>query len=149
MFTRFTGLLAMLAVGFLAAPVNAHEVKRVNNGTVAFSGVDATDKVQLIRENGTPGTVTICIAASQNVTWWKTLEVWAGPNRKLSGMVEVKDNNKGPNCLSYDTNEFAPKYARIEMKKAKAFNAPSGAVFKRFSPWAYDGKKFTVRWIGD
>ncbi|MEM9232145.1 MAG: hypothetical protein AAGB10_21340 [Pseudomonadota bacterium] len=137
-----------LVSALIAASAHAHDVNIVKNETVRFSGVDKTDQVQLVRANGTPGMVSICLQAGPNVTWWKTLEVWAGPNRRL-GKLETKDGNRGPYCLSYDTNEFAPKYARIELRKAKALGAPSGPAFKAFSPWAYHGKKFTVNWIKD
>lgn len=145
------GLFAAVVVAAIlaAGPVRAHDVRPVANASLPFqSGLDDEDRITLIRGPGTRGKVTICLAAGPNVTWWKTLEVFAGPERRLGKLV-IKDNNKGPNCLSYDTTEFAPKHARFELRKAKAFGAPSGGSIKRFSPWAYDGKSFTIRWDKD
>ena len=139
----------LVLTGLSATVAGAHDVRVVANQSLSFkSGLDATDKLTLIRGPGTPGKVTICLAAGSGVSWWKTLEVFAGPDRRL-GRLETKDNNRGPNCLSYDTNEFAPKYARFELKKAKALGVPSGGKMHRFSPWAYNGKTFTVRWDKD
>ena len=137
------------AAAFSAGAPQAHDVPTVRHGALAYkSGLDATDRLTLIRGPGTPGKVTICLQAGPRVTWWKTLEVFAGPSRRL-GKIEVKDENNGPNCLSYATDEFAPKYARFELKKAKALGAPSGGSMRRFSPWAYDGKTMTIRWDSD
>lgn len=146
----FIAALAMAGLALSMAPASAHDVDVVKDGSLSFkSGLDDdVDRLTLIRGPGTPGKVTICLAAGPNVTWWKTLEVFAGPDRRL-GKLEVKDANKGPNCLSYDTTEFAPKHARFELVKAKGLGVPSGASVKRFSPWAYDGKSFTVRWDAD
>lgn len=145
LFAAATAIAAALSPG---AP-QAHDVRTVDHGALAYqSGLDATDKLTLIRGPGTPGKVTICLQAGPRVTWWKTLEVFAGPHRSL-GKVEIKDENRGPNCVSYDTSEFAPKYARFELKKAKAFGAPSGGSMRPFSPWAYDGKTLTIRWDAD
>lgn len=151
--SRFTrnslAAFAVAATTLAASAAQAHDVKVVGNARLAFkSGIDSTDKITLIRGPGTPGKVTICLAAGPNVSWWKTLEVLAGPNRRL-GKLETKDNNRGPNCVSYDTNEFAPKYARFELKKAKALGTSSGGSMKRFLPWAYNGKTLTIRWDKD
>ncbi|MCP5059537.1 MAG: hypothetical protein GY937_22770 [bacterium] len=132
---------------FAIAGIAGAHVDTVKNGSLKFKMSDSADKITLIRSNGQAGYVTICVEAAPNITWWKGIDIYAGPDRKI-GFVETQDG-RGADCELIKTGEFAPAHARLSMMKAKGLGVHTHIEFKRFSPQAYNGKKMTFKWTGD
>ncbi len=145
--SRILALSLALSMVLAFAGIATAHVDTVKNGSLAFKMSDSADKITLIRSNGQAGYVTICVDAAPNITWWKGIDIFAGPNRKI-GFVETQDG-RGADCELIKTGEFAPAHSRLSMMKAKAMGVHTHIEFKGFNPQAYDGKKMTFKWTGD